>query len=121
MTRLSKQDNDTLRKQEWRMLFNTQHVAAIAGSSASASAAASMGLPQEGHFSEHGQDTFLVKTFFSESEMYYLILLTNLKQCWYEKLEIEDIRERSQVRGKENKERLGMPWYTVARLFFLTR
>ncbi|CAO3573387.1 unnamed protein product [Mortierella alpina] len=96
MTRLSKQDNDTLRKQEWRMLFNTQQVAAIAGSSASASAAAYMGLPQEGLFSEQGQDTFLVKTFFSESEMYYLILLTNLKQCWYEKLEIEDIRERSQ-------------------------
>ncbi|KAF9957605.1 hypothetical protein BGZ70_009465 [Mortierella alpina] len=96
MTRLSKQDNDTLRKQEWRMLFHSQQVTAIAGASASASMAASMGLPQEGLPFEHAQDTFLVKTFFSETETYYLILLTNLKQCWYEKLEIEAIRERSQ-------------------------
>ncbi|KAF9575387.1 hypothetical protein EC968_003438 [Mortierella alpina] len=93
MTRLSKQDNDTLRKQEWRLLFG----APVAGiSSSSASISASIGPAQDGVPSEHAQDTFLVKTFFSESEMYYLILLTNLKQCWYEKLEIEDIRERSQ-------------------------
>ncbi|KAF9987468.1 hypothetical protein BGZ75_000570 [Mortierella antarctica] len=95
MTRLSKQDNDTLRKQEWRLLFGSP-VAGI--SSSSASTAASMGpLQEEGLLpSEHAQDTFLVKTFFSETEMYYLILLTNLKQCWYEKLKVEDIRKRSQ-------------------------
>ena len=95
MTRLSKQDNDTLRKQEWQLLFGAQ-VAAISGSLTSTITSA--GPPQEGLPSENAQDTFLVKTFFSETEMYYLILLTNLKQCWYEKLEIEDIRKRSQVR-----------------------
>ncbi|KAF9287871.1 hypothetical protein BGZ68_001149 [Mortierella alpina] len=93
MTQLSKQDNDTLRKQEWRLLFGAQAVA-ISGSSTSS--AASMSLLEDALPSEHAQDTFLVKTFFSETEKYYLILLTNLKQCWYEKLEIEDIRERSQ-------------------------
>ncbi|KAF9962340.1 hypothetical protein BGZ72_007393 [Mortierella alpina] len=93
MTRLSKKDNDTLRKQEWQLLFGAQ-VAAISGSLPSTITSA--GPPQEGLPSENAQDTFLVKTFFSETEMYYLILLTNLKQCWYEKLEIEDIRERSQ-------------------------
>ncbi|KAF9582099.1 hypothetical protein BGW38_000644 [Lunasporangiospora selenospora] len=40
-------------------------------------------------------DTFLIKTYFSEVEKSYLVLLTNLKQCWFEKLNLWDIRERS--------------------------
>ncbi|KAI1317959.1 hypothetical protein EDD11_007481 [Mortierella claussenii] len=43
------------------------------------------------------KDTFLAKTYFSETEKCYLILVTNLKQCWAEKLEIEELRERSRV------------------------
>ncbi|KAG0206827.1 hypothetical protein BGX28_001812 [Mortierella sp. GBA30] len=95
MTRLSKKDNDTLRKQEWQLLFGPNTLHFTQGTSASASASI-LTFQQECLPPDYAQDTFLVKTFFSETEKYYLILLTNLKQSWFERLEIEDIRKRSQ-------------------------
>lgn len=100
MTRLSKKDNHILLKQEWRLLFGT---GAATGTHAQAGATSAQ-IPNTFPSDDgplptlppwYNQDTFLVKSFFSESELYYLILLTNLKQCWCEKLRIEDIRERS--------------------------
>ncbi|KAF9159171.1 hypothetical protein BGX21_003164, partial [Mortierella sp. AD011] len=85
MTRLNRKDNDLLRNQEWRLLFKP------GPNNTSSSSSEIPSLP-----TRFAQDTFLVKSFFSESdEKYYLILVTNLKQFWYEKLQIEDIRERS--------------------------
>ncbi|KAF9321066.1 hypothetical protein BG003_003829 [Podila horticola] len=80
MDRLTKQDNDALREQEWRLLFED---------------AANI---QDGVMPENfSQDTFMVKTLFTESsaDKEYLILLTNLKQLWVEKLDMEQIRRRS--------------------------
>ncbi|KAF9182761.1 hypothetical protein BGZ51_008589 [Haplosporangium sp. Z 767] len=85
MALLGEKDNHILRKQEWRLL---------SGSGATTS------LTQESQSlmpSEYTHDTFLVKSFFSETEKYYLVLITNLKQCWCEKLKIEDIRQRSKL------------------------
>ncbi|KAG0237471.1 hypothetical protein BGX31_003596 [Mortierella sp. GBA43] len=102
MTRLSKKDNHILLKQEWRLLFGT---GAATGTHAQAGATSAQ-IPNTFPSDDgplptlppwYNQDTFLVKSFFSESELYYLILLTNLKQCWCEKLRIEDIRERSKA------------------------
>ncbi|KAF8928135.1 hypothetical protein BGZ58_009866 [Dissophora ornata] len=94
MTPLSRKDNDLLRNQEWRLLFGLASSAAHAPSTSAHGSGAS--LPSEGQLpATYAQDTFLVKSVFSETEKYYLILVTNLKQCWYEKLEIEDIRQRS--------------------------
>lgn len=98
MSRLTKKDNDTLRKQEWRLLF-------VPGSgTSSASSAAAQGSASQSHSQtgntvpeDYAQDTFLVKAFFSETEKYYVVMLTNLKQSWYEKLELYAIRERSKV------------------------
>ncbi|KAG0007387.1 hypothetical protein BGZ80_004717, partial [Entomortierella chlamydospora] len=85
MTRLNRKDNDLLRNQEWQLLFKP------GPNNTSSSSSEIPPLP-----SRFAQDTFLVKSVFSESnEKYYLILVTNLKQFWYEKLQIEDIRERS--------------------------
>ncbi|KAF9358223.1 hypothetical protein BGX26_002227 [Mortierella sp. AD094] len=85
MTRLNRIDNGLLRNQEWRLLFRP------GPNNTSSSSSEIPPLP-----TKFAQDTFLVKSFFSESnEKYYLILVTNLKQFWYEKLQIEDIRERS--------------------------
>ncbi|KAG0266580.1 hypothetical protein BG011_001769 [Mortierella polycephala] len=78
-------NNDILRKQEWRLLFGSDTTTSLTQASQSL-------LP-----SEYKHDTFLVKSFFSETEKYYLVLITNLKQCWCEKLEIEDIRQRSKL------------------------
>ncbi|KAF9213822.1 hypothetical protein BGZ59_004787 [Podila verticillata] len=80
MDRLTKQDNDALREHEWRLLF--EEAANI----------------QDGDVPEDfAQDTFMVKTQFTESsaDKEYLILLTNLKQLWVEKLDMEQIRRRS--------------------------
>lgn len=85
MDRLTKQDNDALREQEWRLLFED---------------AANI---QDGVMPENfSQDTFMVKTLFTESsaDKEYLILLTNLKQLWVEKLDMEQIRRRSKVKTK---------------------
>ncbi|KAG0296495.1 hypothetical protein BGZ96_009314 [Linnemannia gamsii] len=98
MTRLTRKDNDTLRKQEWRLLF-------VPGSgTSSASSAAAQGSASQPHSQtgntvpeDYAQDTFLVKAFFSETEKYYVVMLTNLKQSWYEKLELYAIRERSKL------------------------
>ncbi|KAF9200099.1 hypothetical protein BGZ49_009701 [Haplosporangium sp. Z 27] len=93
MTRLNQKDNDVLRNQEWGLLFKTgrNNTSTNAASNSSNSTEIPLPLPKK-----FAQDTFLVKSFFSESnEKYYLILVTNLKQYWYEKLRIEDIRERS--------------------------
>lgn len=82
MDRLTKQDNDALREQEWRLIF--EEVANIQNDD----------VPEE-----FAQDTFMVKTQFAESSANkeYLILLTNLKQLWVEKLDMEQIRRRSKV------------------------
>ncbi|KAF9434573.1 hypothetical protein BGZ76_007781 [Entomortierella beljakovae] len=88
MTRLDRKDNDVLRDQEWKLLFGAEQ-----GNTSTLASTASHVPPLP---PKYAQDTFLVKSFFSESnEKYYLILVTNLKQYWYEKLQIEDIRERS--------------------------
>ncbi|KAF9910789.1 hypothetical protein EC991_005506 [Linnemannia zychae] len=98
MTRLTRKDNDILRKQEWCLLF-------IPGSSTPSSSSAvhapSASQPQSQQLNtvpdDYAQDTFLVKAFFSETEKYYVVLLTNFKQTWYEKLELNAIRERSKL------------------------
>ncbi|KAG0359032.1 hypothetical protein BG005_001473 [Podila minutissima] len=80
MDQLTKQDNDALREQEWRLLF--EEAANI----------------QDGDVPEiFSQDTIMVKTLFMESsaDKEYLILLTNMKQLWVEKLDTEQIRRRS--------------------------
>ncbi|KAG0027905.1 hypothetical protein BGZ81_005183, partial [Podila clonocystis] len=80
MDRLTKQDNDALREQEWRLLF--EEATNI----------------QDGDVPEDfSQDTIMVKTLFTESSANkeYLVLLTNLKQLWMEKLDMEQIRRRS--------------------------
>ncbi|KAF9299524.1 hypothetical protein BGZ74_008882 [Mortierella antarctica] len=80
MDQLTKQDNDTLREQEWRLLF--EEAANIQDSD----------VPEI-----FSQDTIMVKTLFMESsaDKEYLILLTNMKQLWVEKLDTEQIRRRS--------------------------
>lgn len=83
MDQLTKQDNDALREQEWRLLF--EEAANI----------------QDGDVPEiFSQDTIMVKTLFMESsaDKEYLILLTNMKQLWVEKLDTEQIRRRSKVK-----------------------
>ncbi|KAF9147675.1 hypothetical protein BG015_010654 [Linnemannia schmuckeri] len=103
MARLTRKDNDTLRKQEWRLLFVPG--SGISSASSAAAAAAAQGSSASQPHSQTGiavpedyaQDTFLVKAFFSETEKYYVVMLTNLKQTWYEKLELYAIRERSKL------------------------
>ncbi|KAF9993862.1 hypothetical protein BGZ65_010549, partial [Modicella reniformis] len=82
MTRLRRKDNHMLRKQEWRLLFGTG-----AGPVAHAQPAAPVSssfpsqevLLQTQTPSSYSQETFLVKSFFSEAEKYYLVLITNFK------------------------------------------
>ncbi|KAF9166345.1 hypothetical protein DFQ26_008140 [Actinomortierella ambigua] len=69
-------DVDLLRKQEWRLLFASKQQSA-SGTPPSLSDA-----------------TFLVKGYFAPAEYYYLLMVTDLQQCWIEKMELEDIRER---------------------------
>jgi hypothetical protein len=101
MTRLTRKDNDILRRQEWRLLF-------VPGGGTSSASSTSSATAQGSAFQLHSQtrntvpedyaqDTFLVKAFFSETEKYYIVMLTNMKQTWYEKLELYAIRERSKV------------------------
>ncbi|KAK3838529.1 MAG: hypothetical protein JOS17DRAFT_295194 [Linnemannia elongata] len=104
MTRLTKKDNDTLRKQEWRLLFVPGTGASVASSTAAAHGSASQPHASQPHSQtgntvpeDYASDTFLVKAFFSETEKYYIVMLTNLKQTWYEKLEHYAIRERSKL------------------------
>lgn len=99
MTRLTRKDNDTLRKQEWRLLFVPGSGTSLASSAAASQGSASQPHSQTGNIvpEEYASDTFLVKAFFSETEKYYVVMLTNLKQTWYEKLEHYAIRERSKV------------------------
>ncbi|KAF9928569.1 hypothetical protein FBU30_002307 [Linnemannia zychae] len=98
MTRFTKNDNDILRKQPWRLLFTPGSITTSDSSSTPSTAShephlqASNTVPEE-----YAQDTFLIKAFFSESEKYYIVMVTNLKQTWYEKLEIDLIRERSKL------------------------
>ncbi|KAF9366243.1 hypothetical protein BGX34_004932 [Mortierella sp. NVP85] len=94
MTRLSKKDNHILLSQEWRLLFGT----GTATQGGTTTEPISGSLPSDDGPTvppTYRQDTFLVKSYFSESDMYYLVLVTNLKQCWCEKLTIEEIRQRS--------------------------
>lgn len=99
MTRLTRKDNDTLRKQEWRLLFVPGSGTSLASSAAASQGSASQPHSQTGNIvpEEYASDTFLVKAFFSETEKYYVVMLTNLKQTWYEKLEHYAIRERSKL------------------------
>ncbi|KAG0307815.1 hypothetical protein BGZ97_000277 [Linnemannia gamsii] len=101
MTRLTRKDNDILRRQEWRLLF-------VPGGGTSSASSTSSATAQGSAFQLHSQtrntvpedyaqDTFLVKAFFSETEKYYIVMLTNMKQTWYEKLELYAIRERSKL------------------------
>ncbi|KAG0093238.1 hypothetical protein BGZ93_003312 [Podila epicladia] len=80
MDQLTKQDNDALREQEWRLLF--EEAANI----------------RDGDVPENfSEDTIMVKALFIESsaDKEYLILLTNMKQLWMEKLDMHQIRRRS--------------------------
>ena len=98
MTCLSKKDNHILLSQEWRLLFGT----GTTTQGGTTTEPISGSLPSDDGPTvppAYRQDTFLVKSYFSESDMYYLVLVTNLKQCWCEKLTIEEIRQRSKVRG----------------------
>ncbi|KAF8944703.1 hypothetical protein BGZ47_003893 [Haplosporangium gracile] len=100
MTRLTRKDNDTLRKQEWRLLFVPgSGISAAFSATAAQGSSASQPHSQTGNAvpEDYAQDTFLVKAFFSEAEKYYVVMLTNLKQTWYEKLELYAIRERSKL------------------------
>ncbi|KAF9426299.1 hypothetical protein BGZ94_006707 [Podila epigama] len=107
MDHLSTKDNDALRKQEWRLL------------SEKGPESESIDIPED-----YSQDTFLVKSLFwtgkdnqnqsrnqsnndsdndgngdgdndNDDEPFYLILLTNMKHLWVEKLGVEEIRKRS--------------------------
>ncbi|KAG0047239.1 hypothetical protein BGZ83_007669 [Gryganskiella cystojenkinii] len=94
MTRLTKKDNDTLRAQEWRLLKGSTASASLP--SATLPSTTAFLLADQQQLPERYQyDTFLIKSFFSETEKCYLILLTNFKQCWFEKLGLEEIRDRS--------------------------
>ncbi|KAF9127405.1 hypothetical protein BGX30_014804 [Mortierella sp. GBA39] len=99
MSRLTRKDNDILRKQEWRLLFVPGTGTSSASSAAAAQGSASQPNSQTGNTvpEDYASDTFLVKAFFSETEKYYVVMLTNLKQTWYEKLEHYAIRERSKL------------------------
>ena len=89
-----------MRKQEWRLLFVPSTGTSSASSVAAAQGSASQPNSQTGNTvpEDYALDTFLIKAFFSETEKYYIVMLTNLKQTWYEKLEHYAIRERSKVR-----------------------
>ncbi|KAG0318523.1 hypothetical protein BGZ99_005620 [Dissophora globulifera] len=96
MQPLSRKDNDLLRNQEWRPLFDPTSSPSNKQTLTSAHPNNLLSFPSEDQLpAVYAQDMFLVKSYFSESDKYYLLLVTNLKQCWWEKLEIEDIRERS--------------------------
>ncbi|KAG0306054.1 hypothetical protein BGZ98_003041 [Dissophora globulifera] len=96
MQPLSRKDNDLLRNQEWRPLFDRTSSSSNKQALTSAHPNNLLSFPSEDQLpAVYAQDMFLVKSYFSESDKYYLLLVTNLKQCWWEKLEIEDIRERS--------------------------
>ncbi|KAK3843658.1 MAG: hypothetical protein J3R72DRAFT_489529 [Linnemannia gamsii] len=105
MTRLTRKDNDILRKQEWRLLFTPDSNTLSSSSSAGAQQPnASQPLSQQPSSQtantipdDYAQGTFLAKAFFSETEKYYVVMLTNFKQTWYEKLELHAIRERSKL------------------------
>ncbi|KAF9130363.1 hypothetical protein BGW39_003157 [Mortierella sp. 14UC] len=106
MTRLTRKDNDILRKQEWRLLFTPGSSTSSSSSSSSTAQPLSASQPQSQQPNsqvantvpnDYAQDTFLVKAFFSETEKHYVVLLTNFKQTWYEKLELYAIRERSKI------------------------
>ncbi|KAI7817843.1 hypothetical protein BC939DRAFT_532416 [Gamsiella multidivaricata] len=103
MPYLTRKDNDLLRKQEWQLLSGPGNKASGITSTTTAHVLSSF--PNDDQedddrddnslfLKEYGQDTFLVKSYFSETEKSYVILVTNFKQCWCEKLQIEGIRER---------------------------
>ncbi|KAG0234425.1 hypothetical protein BGW42_006635 [Actinomortierella wolfii] len=71
------EDMDLLRQQEWRLLFASKQQAASNTPSSLSDA------------------TFLIKGYFAPAQHLYLIMITDLRQCWVEKMEREDIRERS--------------------------
>ncbi|KAG0344031.1 hypothetical protein BG004_004789 [Podila humilis] len=80
MDQLTKQENDLLRDQEWRLLFEDSSSISVEH------------VPEE-----FSRDTFMIKTQFSVTSVdkHYLVLLTNFKQLWVEKLEEDDIRKRA--------------------------
>lgn len=96
MTRLSKSDNNTLRGQEWRLL-KACGPGSLPSTSLPSTSLLSLAVDQHQLSEKYQHDTFLIKTFFDATEKCYLILLTNFKQCWFEKLELEGIRKRSMV------------------------
>ncbi|KAG0377530.1 hypothetical protein BGX24_005942 [Mortierella sp. AD032] len=105
MTRLTRKDNDILRKQGWRLLF-TSDPNTLSSSSSAGAQQPNASQPQSQQPSsqtantipdDYAQGTFLAKAFFSETEKYYVVMLTNFKQTWYEKLELHAIRERSKL------------------------
>ncbi|KAG0362136.1 hypothetical protein BGZ54_008764 [Gamsiella multidivaricata] len=106
MPYLTRKDNDLLRKQEWQLLSGPGNKASGITSTTTAHVLSSF--PNDDQedddrddnslfLKEYGQDTFLVKSYFSETEKSYVILVTNFKQCWCEKLQIEGIRERCKL------------------------
>ncbi|KAF9976382.1 hypothetical protein BGZ73_008660 [Actinomortierella ambigua] len=68
---------DLLRGQEWRLLFASKQQSASNTPPALSDA------------------TLLVKGYFAPASHFYLVMVTDLQQCWVEKMEREDIRERS--------------------------